>query len=371
MSEASVGVSQHLGRRESQQDTYWVMGFRSDLVRDPAKPILLIVADGMGGHVGGAEASDVAVKSFVSTFTAQYQDRNSAQTALDRALMAGNEAIRLRIEQDPSLAGMGCTLSAILYDNRAFWVSVGDSPVWVVRQRLESQLQTHVIDRVNRDHSLRALLMKEADEGRISREQAETDRRRNQLRSALVGGALNLADAESVDRTAYELALEPGERIILASDGIETLTNEEIAQIAGRSEYSCQEAADKLLAKVLEAGHPHQDNTTIIVFQAEPASLRKPMKKRGSSDEETRAIDISGDETLLRPSHIAATDETVVRGAPVPPARARRPVQRQQRASSSRSSNGVAADVLILIALAVVFSVGFFLYLYILQGRRG
>jgi serine/threonine protein phosphatase PrpC len=343
------------------------MGFRKDLARDPSKPILLIVSDGMGGHVGGAEASDIAVKAFVSTFIAEYGSPKDAQPALDRALIAGNEAIHDRVERDPDLAGMGCTLSAILYDGRAFWVSVGDSPVWVVRQRLENQFQTRRIDRVNRDHSLRALLMKRADEGLITREEAETDRRRNQLRSALVGGPLDLTDAESVDRTAYDLILEPGERIVLASDGIETLTNDEIAQIAGHSEYTCQEAANKLLSKVLEAGNPHQDNTTIIVFQAEPERARKPMKKRGPSEDETRAIDISSDDTLLRPPEMAYKDETVVRGqtssdAPTVVMRERPSVHSRSARPRKRESGGLVVDVVIILLIAALVLLGFFLW---------
>jgi protein phosphatase len=224
-------------------------------VRHEGDELTAVLADGMGGHAGGAVASRLASTGFLEAFAAA---EGAVGERLASALGAANAAIADKTDRDPKLAGMGCTLiGALLGPERLDWVSVGDSPMYLVRRG--------EIVRLNEDHSLAPEIDKLAEMGRISREAALADPRRHVLRSALTG-----AEIEMVDRPEMPLALEPGDVVILASDGIHTLTEDEIATMVAAAATPAA-AAEALLAAVAAAGDPHQDNTTVIVVQVPQA----------------------------------------------------------------------------------------------------
>ena len=116
------------------------------------------------------------------------------------------------------------------------WVSVGDSALLLLRGG-----QLH---RLNADHSHGALLDKQASEGILSKEAAETDSRRRALRSALTGDRIPLQEIH-----AQVLQLCAGDKLILASDGLLTLTGDEIANITERFDLN---AADTLAERLIE-----------------------------------------------------------------------------------------------------------------------
>src|SRR5262249_54575614 len=111
------------------------------------------------------------------------------------------------------------------------------------------------------DHSLSPEIDRLAELGLMSREAARSDARRHILRSALTG-----TEIEMIDCPAAPLGLEPGDVVILASDGIHTLPEADIARlvVAAKSPHA---AAEALLAAVEAAGDPHQDNITVVVVR--------------------------------------------------------------------------------------------------------
>ena len=114
---------------------------------------------------------------------------------------------------------------------------------------------------LNEDHSLAPEIDKLAAAGKMSWEDAQADPRRHFLRSALTGGEIEL-----VDRSRQPLMLEPGDIVIMASDGIQTLGHTEILGIVEAQAASGTDAiADALLAAVDAAGDLYQDNTTVVV----------------------------------------------------------------------------------------------------------
>jgi len=116
---------------------------------------------------------------------------------------------------------------------------------------------------LNEDHSLAPEIDKLAAAGRMTWEDAKADPRRHFLRSALTG-----ADMDLIDRSHRPLALEPGDVVILASDGIHTLSEPDILRVATENAARGPEAiADALLAAVDAAGDIYQDNTTVVVVQ--------------------------------------------------------------------------------------------------------
>jgi protein phosphatase len=216
-----------------------------------AAELTAVLADGMGGHVGGALASSTACQIFLGAYTTS---AGGVPARLDEALQLANSAIGERVEENPALDGMGCTLiGAVLGSEGIEWVSVGDSPMFLLRNG--------EIVALNDDHSLAPEIDKLAAAGRMSWEDAKADPRRHFLRSALTG-----AEIELIDRSQRPLPLEPGDVVILASDGIHTLSEADILRITIENATQGPEAiAETLLAAVEAAGDLYQDNTTVVV----------------------------------------------------------------------------------------------------------
>jgi protein phosphatase len=219
-----------------------------------ASQLMAVLADGMGGHAGGALASATACQVFQRAYETSSGD---VPARLGEALSLANTAIAECVSENPALNGMGCTLVGAAFSPAGIeWVSVGDSPLFLVRGG--------EILLLNEDHSLAPEIDKLAAAGRMSWEEAKTDPRRHFLRSALTGHDIDL-----VDRSQRPLALEPGDVVILASDGIQTLGHADILRVAQDSEAgSAEDLAEALLAAVAAAGDAYQDNTTVVVVRA-------------------------------------------------------------------------------------------------------
>lgn len=215
--------------------------------------LVAVLADGMGGHVGGAIASRTVCEIFVEAIT---HTEGSSRERLRTALHAANTAIAEHVAGNPALRGMGSTLVGALFGpDGVEWVSVGDSPLYFYRNDEVALL--------NEDHSLAPALDQLAAEGRLSVVEARNDPRRHLLRSAVTGENLEL-----VDLSRQPLAVHAGDCVVLASDGIQTLDRDEIARIIGAYLDDGPEAvAEALVRAVIEARDPHQDNVTVLVVK--------------------------------------------------------------------------------------------------------
>ena len=216
-----------------------------------AEQLMAVLADGMGGHAGGALASSTACQIFMRAYETS---SGEVPARLGEALQLANAAIANCVEENPALNGMGCTLVGTSFGRSGVeWVSVGDSPMFLVR--------TGQIFHLNEDHSLAPEIDKLAAAGKMSWEDAQADPRRHFLRSALTG-----TEIELIDRSRLPLVLEPGDVVIMASDGIHTLSQAEILGVVEANAASGPDAiADALLAAVDAAGELYQDNTTLVV----------------------------------------------------------------------------------------------------------
>ncbi len=245
------------GARNYQEDTAEIWRAAAEHQTGGA-PAVAVLADGMGGHAGGALASRLVCETFITSFSEADGDMNSR---LARALDAANRRLSAEVLGDPGLSGMGSTLvGAVFNESGLSWVSVGDSPLYLYR-RAEIAL-------LNEDHSLAPALDKLAAEGQITLEQARNDHRRHMLRSAVTGEELDL-----VDLSKAPLPLEPGDYVIVASDGIHTLETSEMARIIGAyAGDGPQAVADALVRAVDSARERHQDNTTVVAARLQPAA---------------------------------------------------------------------------------------------------
>lgn len=253
-----------VGQRENQEDAYKIV-FQSE--QDPHGDVLMMVADGMGGHVGGEIASNLALEAFETHFISGSKSPRPRERMKEAAFIA-NDALRARIEQNAELRGMGATLlCALKLHDRVVWASIGDSHLYLYRAR---QLQ-----KVNADHSIYGELLERVAAGKITQEEADAHPRKNALRSAVTGDDISLIDLNSAK-------LEPGDTLVLASDGLDTIAQSQIAEVLEAAKRGGPEAqVQALLDAVKQAGKPTQDNTTIIIYrQGGDTALRAPIDSR-------------------------------------------------------------------------------------------
>ncbi len=252
IAERDFAGRQSIGKRSEQQDTYAF----SEI---PARPgavagVLLVLADGMGGHSAGHQSSEMAVHSFVRAF---HQGGETMHERFAHALDTANQAIADAVDGDPAnLEGMGTTLLAVAATPLGLdWISVGDSPLYLWRRgRLR---------RLNADHSFRPVLHEKVANGEMTQEQAATSALRTRLRSAVHGHEIAL-----VDMPRAPLPLLEGDIVVAASDGLQTLNDETIGELVGReAESDAAELVLRVIQAVLGEQHPRQDNTTVAVFK--------------------------------------------------------------------------------------------------------
>ena len=266
--EGRFAAKQIPGGREYQEDDYGLIeGSDSDI--DGSEVLLL--ADGMGGQVSGDIAGRMVVKTFIETYpnmTGPIPDR------LRACLEVANNALAAAIDTNSELDGMGTTVVAVVISQSGLdWISVGDSPLWLFR---EGQLR-----RLNADHSMAAVFADLVAVGRMTEEEAATDPKRHALRSAVMGDEIHMIDVSS-----QPVALARDDRVVLASDGLETLANDEIAHILQTMQDApLQDSVEALIKAVEDAARPYQDNTTVLLYTpdvdkgVQPAKSDTPLEK--------------------------------------------------------------------------------------------
>lgn len=260
MAEAvGYGGTQDRGRRPYQEDAFHI--------QPPPGPeggpgsLLLLLADGMGGHRGGAHASAAAIEAFVEAYRAAPTGSGPEAERLRRGLAAANERIARDAGADPALRGMGCTvLGASLTPAGLCWISVGDSPLFLFRGG--------ALSRLNADHSMAPVLEQAVQLGTLGPEALACHPNRNALRSAVTGRDISLVDLRD-----EPMELRPGDRLVAASDGILTLAPERIEDLIEKhSDRTAEGLSRALVEAVGEAGNPHQDNVTVLIAAVPPAA---------------------------------------------------------------------------------------------------
>lgn len=252
------GNCQHIGARSSQQDAF---GFsdKDDHAFVAHGGMLAVVADGMGGMAHGGEASHMAVRAFLQSYMAKGADE-TVPIAMHRALDEANQAV-ISLAYQADEENVGTTMvAAVIYRDALHWVSVGDSRLYLWRDRQLTQL--------SEDHIYANDLDRDAANGNISREEAENHPERRSLTSYLGVTPLDL-----IDHNPQPFPLFAGDRLLLCSDGLYVaLVESEIAPVINRD---VQQAAEDLIALVLAKNRPGQDNLTAAILSCESDSIHK------------------------------------------------------------------------------------------------
>ena len=238
-----------IGRRDEQQDA------KTNLIL-PDGYRLYVLADGMGGQKAGQMAGKIVCTAFRDFFQARQIE--SSYEELQEAMEFSNKAIADVLREKPEIDGMGTTLIGLIINestNEFSFISVGDSPLYILKQ--------NELVRLNKSHSIYEDLKKMVAAGEMSEEEAETHPDRHAITSALMGKRIEQVDLNSGQ-------LQQGELLLLASDGIHTLTDTEggeIETILRREGADLEKAVACLLTTVEQKNMEHQDNTTVILIQ--------------------------------------------------------------------------------------------------------
>ncbi|MEV6163589.1 PP2C family serine/threonine-protein phosphatase [Streptomyces sp. NPDC052052] len=209
-----------------------------------AGPRLLAIADGMGGQAAGEVASSEVISTLV-----QLDDDvpgSDILTSLGTAVQRANDQLRMMVEEDPQLEGMGTTLTALLWTGqRLGLVHVGDSRAYLLRDG--------VLTQITQDHTWVQRLV---DEGRITEEEATTHPQR-----ALLMRALGSGDHVEPDLSIREVRV--GDRYLICSDGLSGVVSHQTLEETLASYQGPQETIQELIQLALRGGGP--DNITCIV----------------------------------------------------------------------------------------------------------
>jgi PPM family protein phosphatase len=209
-----------------------------------AGPRLLAIADGMGGQAAGEVASSEVISTLV-----QLDDDipgSDILTSLGAAVQRANEQLRVMVEEDPQLEGMGTTLTALLWTGKRLGlVHVGDSRAYLLRDG--------VLTQITQDHTWVQRLV---DEGRITEEEATTHPQRSLLMRALGSG-----DHVEPDLSIREV--RAGDRYLICSDGLSGVVSHQTMEDTLASYQGPQETVQELIQLALRGGGP--DNITVII----------------------------------------------------------------------------------------------------------
>lgn len=270
-----ICARQALGTRErAVQQDFWTVtdgaGASLDTDARQGKAIandraLVVVADGVGG--AQSPHSDVASQVASTAFVAAFHDADgTVEERLSGALTRAHEAVLAESGTDASLQGMATTLLGVFLQADAMsFVSVGDSPIL--------RLRDDEIHLVNLKHVASEKFDREALRQNTPEAWAKCYASAGKRRSITLALGIQLHDPDSGHVPQFaKRALLPGDTLIVSSDGLETLTSEQIQNIARLyADRDVAALADALMAAVLgtaDALQWRQDNTTFVVVRA-------------------------------------------------------------------------------------------------------
>ncbi len=221
-----------------------------------------VLSDGMGGHAAGDVASKIVVTEVFSELKFQTSDieglvENMGEV-LRSAAVSANECMAAHASNNPQTAGMGATLVApVFIGNSLYWISIGDSPLYLMRNGRLRQL--------NEDHSLGPHIDYMVRSGMMPEEIGRNHPDRNALTSVLIGETI-----ERIDCPERPFKLKDGDILVVASDGLQFLSNSDITRIVSENADNGSACiANCLLEELRDLDDPDQDNVSFSVIKVE------------------------------------------------------------------------------------------------------
>lgn len=209
-------------------------------------PNLFIVADGMGGHNAGDTASRMCVEEVVSQI--EKSTKVTPIGILEQAVAAANEKVYQTSLEDKSLQGMGTTIvAAVVLGDTAYIINVGDSRLYVYKDTLRQ---------VTVDHSL---VEEMVQSGKLHKEDMRTHPNKNIITRALGTNVDVKADC-------FEIEVNEGDVLLLCSDGLSNmLEDEKMEMIIRENKDNMKAAGERLVKEANDAGG--KDNISVVLIQ--------------------------------------------------------------------------------------------------------
>ncbi len=221
---------------------------------------LFVVCDGMGGHVGGAKASTIAVTSIVNFFNKEKYVL--LHQALNDALLYANRQIMKAAAENPEFQGMGTTACVVLMrDDKVWYAHVGDSRIYLYNN---SQRKLY---RLTKDHSVVQGLV---DQGLISEAEAENHPNKNRILRTL--GIKQDVLPEVCSTPALPAK---GDVLLLCSDGLSGMVSDEILQHILQQKTPLQEKGENMVAFAKQAGGVDNITLQLISISNSPRSGKR------------------------------------------------------------------------------------------------
>ena len=243
-----LAVLSALGDRQDQQDS---AGYELKNTEG-----IVCVCDGMGGHEGGKTASTLAVDVLLNTYSEEYPCYDLHGLLVDSASLADKKIASLKNQNGELLKG-GSTLTAIsIREKELFWVSVGDSRIYLFRE--------NDFVRVTGDHIYKYVLEGQLDSGQITRNEYDTEMEKGEALVSFLGNGIPYIDSND-----KAFILKSGDKIMMMSDGLyKVLSDGEISSIVSNFK-DIEEALGALEYKVGKVAAKNQisrDNITVSLI---------------------------------------------------------------------------------------------------------
>lgn len=208
-------------------------------------PNVFIVADGMGGHKAGDFASRYAVETIVDEIRSS--EEKEPADIFGNAIVKANAYTRQKSAEDYKLAGMGTTVViATCIGHNLEVANVGDSRLYLVNDKIEQ---------ITIDHSLVEEMVRN---GSIDREAARNHPKKNIITRAI--GAQDIVEADF-----FKAELNVGDMVLLCSDGLTNMVEDENIQHILKGEGSLKEKAEELVRAANNNGG--RDNISLIIIE--------------------------------------------------------------------------------------------------------
>ena len=230
-------------KRLANEDSYFVSEFTKNIG-------YIIVADGMGGHRGGAVASKMTVDCIKSCFDKNFEWKNEGdiKNLLKNAIELANKTVYAVAKEDSHLLGMGTTVVLCIVENENLYIAnVGDSRLYHITQ--------DKINQVTKDHSVVQELI---DLGEISEKEAENHPNRNLITRAVGTNA-------DVETDFYKFKAKSGDMIVICTDGLSNMVGKDEIKSIVTSEIDLKDAVKKLVDRANERGG--LDNITVAAVK--------------------------------------------------------------------------------------------------------
>lgn len=264
-----VSAASLIGSRRNQQDSLYYCGYGEH-------GLLAAICDGMGGMGGGEVASQTACDGLFHLF--EKEEPEDPTSFFVRVASRLDEAVSGLTDADGAPLGAGTTITAALVRGGAlYWLSVGDSKLFLIRGRTVRCLTT--------PHNYEMLLRQRLRKGQISREEYE----REQPRAEALVSYLGMGGLKYIDAAPEAFPLEPGDLVLLCSDGFyRQCTPSEMVEAlaeAVQSGKAFEQTAKELADQVLQHQPRHMDNTSLILLRWQPQEPEEIVPKTNDHPE--------------------------------------------------------------------------------------